>query len=79
VRKATSPSTVWVSTRHRFLVAGLAAQAAAGPEHDRDDLQPQFVDEVVLHQRAQELEAAGDDDPRVELLLSFETASTAWP
>jgi class 3 adenylate cyclase len=33
-----------------------------GPEHDRVDLQPQLVDEVVLYQRAQELEAAGDDD-----------------
>jgi hypothetical protein len=37
-------------------------QISLGPEHDREDLQPQLVDEVVLDQRAQELEAAGDDD-----------------
>src|SRR5215470_13889281 len=33
------------------LVAGLAEQALAGPEHDREYRQPHFVDEVVLHQR----------------------------
>src|SRR5262249_83124 len=51
-----------VDAVHGFLVAGLAEEALAGPEHEREDLQPQLVDEVVLDQRAQELEAAGDDD-----------------
>ena len=47
---------------HRLLVAGLAEEALAGPEHDRVDHQPQLVDQVVLHQRADEPDAAGDDD-----------------
>ena len=51
-----------VDEAHGFLVARLAEEALAGPEHDREDLQSQLVDEVVLDQRAQELEAAGDDD-----------------
>src|ERR671911_2568177 len=51
---------------HRSLVAGLAEEALAGPEHDGEDLQPQFVDEVVLDQRAHKLEAGGDVDfPRL--------------
>jgi hypothetical protein len=33
---------------HGFLVADLAEEALAGPEHDRVDHQPQLVDEVVL-------------------------------
>src|SRR5262249_27686046 len=56
---------------HGLLVAGLAEETLAVPEHDRVDLQPQLVDEVVLHQRAQELEAAGDDDIPAELLLQL--------
>ena len=51
-----------VDEAHGFLVAGLAEEARAGPEHDREDLQPQLVDEVVLDQRARELGAAEDDD-----------------
>jgi hypothetical protein len=47
---------------HGFLVAGLAEQPRAGPERDREDLQPQLVDQVMLQQRADELEAACDDD-----------------
>src|SRR6266536_1078774 len=31
-----------------FLVAGLAEEALACPEHDREDFQPQLVDKVVL-------------------------------
>src|SRR5207249_3254380 len=54
---------------HRFLVAGLAEEALAGPEHDRVDLQAQLVDEIVLHQRAYELEAGPDDDFAVLLML----------
>src|SRR5213080_3253622 len=56
---------------HRLLVAGLTEEALAGPEHDREDLQPQLVDQVVLHQRVYELEAGGDDDFPVELLLQL--------
>src|SRR5687768_3767398 len=46
-----------VDEAHGFLVAGLAEEAFASPEHDWEDLQPQLVDEIVLNQRAQELEA----------------------
>src|SRR6266496_967737 len=60
-----------VEEAHGFLVAGLAEEALAGSEHDREDLQPQLVDQVVLHQRAYELEAGGDDDFPVELLLQL--------
>src|SRR4029450_2684870 len=60
-----------VDEPHRFLVAGLAEEALAVPEHDREDLQPQLVDQVVLQQRAQELEAAGDDDLPFYLLLQL--------
>jgi hypothetical protein len=42
---------------HGFLVAGLAEQALADLEGDREDLQPQLVDQVVLDQRAYELTA----------------------
>ena len=31
----------------RLLAAGLAEQALAGPDHDREDEQPQFIDEVT--------------------------------
>src|SRR5438876_1094468 len=58
-----------VEEAHGFLVAGLAGQALAGPEGDREDLQPQLVDQVVLDQRAYELKAAGDDDVPVYVLL----------
>jgi hypothetical protein len=51
-----------VEEAHGFLVAGLAEQALAGPVGDREDPQPQLVDQVVLDQRACELKAAGDDD-----------------
>jgi TrwC relaxase len=54
-----------------FLVAGLAEEPLACPEDDRVDHQPQLVDEVVLDQRVQELEAGGDDDVPGYLLLQF--------
>src|SRR3954470_5219441 len=47
---------------HGFRVADLAEEAFAGAEYDRVDLQPQLVDEVVLHQRPHELEAGHDED-----------------
>jgi hypothetical protein len=37
-----------IDEAHGFLVAGLAEEAPAGPEHDRVDHQPQLVDEFVL-------------------------------
>src|SRR5919204_2028501 len=37
---------------HGLLVAGLAEEALARPEHDWEDLHPKFVDEVVLYQHA---------------------------
>src|SRR5260370_15299309 len=51
-----------VAETQGLLVAGLAEEARAGPEHDREDLQPQLVDEVVLYQGARQLEAGGDLD-----------------
>jgi hypothetical protein len=56
---------------HGLLVAGLAEEALASPEHDRADLHPQLVDQVVLHQRAHELTAGVDDDFPVKLLLQL--------
>src|SRR6266581_8731017 len=60
-----------VDQAHGLLVAGLAEEPLAAAEHDREDLQPQLVDKVVLHQRAQELEAAGDDDVPLQFLLEL--------
>src|SRR6266511_3896108 len=79
-----APDGLGVDQAHGFLVAGLAEEALAGPEHDREDLQPQLVDEVVLHQRAQELEAGGDDDFPLELVLQLRdllhhVATAGWP
>ncbi len=51
-----------VEEAHRLLVGGLAEQALAVPEHDREDHEPQLVDEVVLSQGAGELIAGRDDD-----------------
>jgi hypothetical protein len=53
-----------VDEAHRFLVAGLPEEALARSERDRVDLQPQLGDEVVLDERAYELEAGVDDDVR---------------
>jgi hypothetical protein len=41
-----------VEEAHGFLVAELGEETLAEPEHDREELQPQLVDEVVLHQRS---------------------------
>ena len=45
-----------------FLVADLAEEALAAPEHDRENHQSQLVDQVVLDQRAPKLIAGVDDD-----------------
>jgi hypothetical protein len=37
-----------VEEPHGFLVAGLAEEALAGTEHDRENHQPQLVDQAVL-------------------------------
>ena len=37
-----------IDEAHGFLVAGLAEESLASPEHDREDDQPQLVDQVVL-------------------------------
>src|SRR5690242_11753889 len=58
-----------VEEAHGSPVAGLAEQALAEPEGDREDLQPQLVDQVMLDQRAYELKATGDDDVPVYVLL----------
>jgi hypothetical protein len=68
-----------VEEAHGFLVAGLAEQALADPEGDREDLQPQLVDQVVLDQRACELKAAGDDDVPVYVLLQRRTSLSTSP
>ena len=51
-----------IDEAHGLLVAGLAEEALAGPEHDWEDDQPQLVDQVMLDQRAPELIAGRDDD-----------------
>jgi hypothetical protein len=51
-----------IDEAHGLLVARLAEEALAGPEHDWEDDHPQFVDQVMLDQRAPELIAGRDDD-----------------
>jgi hypothetical protein len=68
-----------VEEAHGFLVAGLAEQALPDPEGDREDLQPQLVDQAVLDQRASELEAAGDDDVPSMCCFSVETSLSTSP
>jgi hypothetical protein len=41
-----------IDEAHGLLAACLAEEALAGPKHDREDDQPQFVDQVVLDERA---------------------------
>src|SRR4029453_17578382 len=60
-----------VHEAHGLLVAGLAEEALASPEHDGEDDQPQLVDQVVLQERATQLIAGRDDDLPVELALQL--------
>src|SRR4051795_1826209 len=60
-----------IDEAHGLLVAGLAEEALAGPEHDREDDQPHLVDQVMLDERAPELIAGRDDDLSVQLLLQL--------
>ncbi len=57
-----------VDEAHGFLVAGLSEEALAGSEHDGEDEQPQFVDQIVLDQRAPKLIAGVNEDLAVQLL-----------
>ena len=54
---------------HGLLVTGLCERALTSPEHDGEDNQSQLADQVVLQQRAYKLDAAGDDNLPVYLLL----------
>src|SRR5690348_3048312 len=58
-----------VAEAHLLFIARLAEESLAGAEHDREDLQPQLVDEVVFHQRAHDLNAGWNDDVSLELVL----------
>src|SRR5579884_857262 len=60
-----------VDEAHGFRVTGLAEEALARPEHDWIDGEPQFVDEVVLDQRMDELSTGVDDDVASQLLLEL--------
>ncbi len=60
-----------------LLVTGLAEETLASPEHDREDDQPQLVDEVVLHQRAHQLIAGVDQDFPVKLSAASASADTS--
>ena len=62
------PSRVWVS-RRRMGVLSLVLKKISPTPGDREDLQPQLVDQVMLDQGAYELKAADDDDVPVYLLL----------
>ena len=60
-----------IDETHGLLLAGRAEEALAVPEHDREDDQPQLVDEVVLEQCASELITRRDLDFSVQLVLEL--------
>jgi len=68
-----------VEEAHGFLVAGLAEQALADPEGDREDLQPQLVDQVVLDQRAYELKLPAMTMSPSMCCFSVETSLSTSP
>src|SRR6476659_8275315 len=51
-----------VEKAHGLLGTRWAEEAFARSEHDREDLQPELVDQVVLDQRVYQLKAGGDED-----------------
>ena len=55
----------------RGAVGLLGIQALAGPEHEREDHEPQLIHQVGAQQRVHELVAAGDEDVAVHLLLEL--------
>ncbi len=60
-----------IDEAHGLHAAGLTEEALTAPEHNREDDQPQLVDEVMLDQRAPELIAGRDDDFPVQLPLQL--------
>ena len=65
------PSRVGVSRRRMgFLSFVSPNRRSPTPGGDREDLQPQLVDQVMLDQRAYELKAADDDDVPVHFAAS---------
>ena len=66
-----SPSSVRLSTRRIDCgLLGLTEEALAGAQDDREDPEPQLVDQAVLQQRARRSSDAGrDDDVPCELGL----------
>ncbi|RYO96123.1 hypothetical protein DL764_007527 [Monosporascus ibericus] len=68
-----------VEEAHGLLVVDPVEEALAGTDQDGADHQPQLVDEAVLYQRAEELEAGVDDDVLFASCFSVETSFTTWP
>ena len=69
-----------MSTRRMgFLVAGFAEEALASSEHDREDLQPQLVDEVVLIRARRSRKLAGTSITPLSSCFSLETSATGSP
>ena len=66
-----SPTVFESASRSGFLSLDVAEEALAAAEQDREDHQPQLVDEVVLDQPLDQLGAAGDEDDAVDLALQL--------
>ena len=80
MRKATSLSTIWVSTRRiSFLPPVSPKRRFPAPSTTGVDLEPQLVNEVVLHQLVDEVEASPDNNFPVYSCFSFETTFSALP
>src|SRR6201747_2721340 len=60
-----------VGQLQRRLLGALAEQALAAAEDDREDHQPQLVDQAVREQAPHQLGAAGDQDHAVDLALDL--------
>ncbi len=60
-----------VDEAHAVHARGLTEEPLAGAEHDRKDLQPHLVDEVVFDQHADNPGAGRDDDVPVEVHLQL--------
>jgi hypothetical protein len=65
------PHGLGVDQAQGSLVAGLAEQALARADRNREDGQAQLVDQVVLHQCAHERAAGVHDDLPLYLLLEL--------
>ncbi len=60
---------------HARLLTAVAKQRPAAPEHDREDHQAVFINQVMLHERLHELDAAVDEDIPARLLAKRNDAS----